>query len=123
MIARTMKCPGCKRETLEKFTNEQYSELVLKRKQSEKKGIEYGWVCKDCSKVSCTMCLREKSKKMLPIAKGSELIYKIGLCDSCFDEYYTKFGFEQELSAEVIEPLQQLSREEFLKILEGMGPN
>ena len=123
MIARTMKCPGCKREILEKFTNEQYSELVLKRKQAEKKGIEFGWVCKDCSKVRCTMCLREKSKKMLPIEKGGELRYKIGLCDSCFDEYYTKFGFDQELPAEVIEPLPQLSREEFLKFFEDRGPN
>ncbi len=119
MIARTMKCFDCKNVILEKFTNEQYSEYIKNIKQSEKKGIELGWFCKDCAKRRCVMCLLYKSEKMVPVKKGGELRYKIGLCDSCFNEFREKYGFDQELPAEVIEPLPLISREEFLKFFEN----
>lgn len=118
MITRTMTCQDCKKELLEKMTNEDYSEYLQKRKQAEKQGAELGWFCNDCVSKKCVMCRREKVTKYIPAKQDGEIRKKIPTCQSCFERFRKKLGFTEEIAPELLEPLGNLTHREWLEFLE-----
>ena len=118
MIARTIKCYDCRKEFLEKMTNDEYSEYLQKRKQAEKKGVEFGWFCNDCVSKKCVMCKRGIVSKYIPAKKDGEIRKKIPTCQNCFDRFREKLGFTEEISPELLEPLPNLTHEEWMEFLE-----
>ena len=113
-----MKCYDCKKEVLEKMTNDDYSEYLQKRKQAEKQNVEYGWFCNDCVHKKCVMCRIRKVVKYIPAKKGGEIRKKIPTCQSCFDRFREKLGFTEEIAPELLEPLSNITHEEWNKFLE-----
>ena len=77
MIAKAMKCYDCKKEFLEKMTNDEYSEYLQKKKLAKKKGVEYGWFCNLCTNKKCVMCKIGKVSKYIPAKKDGEIRKKI----------------------------------------------
>jgi hypothetical protein len=118
MIARTMKCYDCKREVIEKMTNDDYSDYLQKRKQVEKQGIGYGWFCNYCINKKCVMCRIRQAVKYIPAKKEGEIRKKIPTCQICFDRFRDKLGFTEEISPKLLEPLPNLTHEEWTKFLE-----
>lgn len=118
MIARTMKCFDCKKEFLEKMTNDDYSEYLQKRRQAEKQGIVYGWFCGDCADKKCVMCKTGKVAKYIPAKKDGEINKKIPACQSCFERFRKKLGFTEEIDPKLLEPLPNLTHEEWMEFLE-----
>jgi len=118
MIVRTMKCYDCKREFLEKMTNDEYSEYIQKRKLAEKKGVEHGWFCNDCVNKKCVMCKRGTVSKYIPAKKDGKITKKIPACQNCFDRFRAKLGFSEEIAPELLEPLPNITHEEWVEFME-----
>lgn len=118
MIARTMKCYDCKKEFFEKMTNDDYSEYLQKRRHAEKQGVEYGWFCTNCADKKCVMCKIGRATKYIPAKKDGEIKKKIPTCQNCFDRFREKLGFDEEISPELLEPLPNLTHEEWMEFIE-----
>jgi hypothetical protein len=118
MIARTMKCYDCKKEFFEKMTNNDYSEYLQKRRHAEKQGVEYGWFCTNCADKKCVMCKIGRVTKYIPAKKDGEIKKKIPTCQNCFDRFREKLGFDEEISPELLEPLPNLTHEEWMEFIE-----
>ncbi len=121
MIARTMKCHDCKKEILEKMTNEDYSEYLQKRKQAEKKEIEYGWFCKDCANEKCVMCKIGRVEKFIPVKKDGEIKWKAPTCQNCFDKFKKQLGFEEEIVPELLESLPSLDHGQWMEFMKSFN--
>lgn len=56
--------------------------------------------------------------KYIPAKKGGEIRKKIPTCQSCFDRFREKLGFTEEIAPELLEPLPNLTHEEWMEFLE-----
>ena len=113
-----MKCFNCKTEVLEKFTNEDYSEYLKKMKKNQKRGIEFGWICKNCGDRLCVMCRRGTVSKFIPSKKEGKIFAKIPTCQNCFEKFTSHLKDPDEIKPELLEPLRNLSHEEWQEFVE-----
>ena len=118
MIVRTVKCYDCKQEFLEKMTNTEYSEYLQKKKHAEKKGVAHGWFCNNCVNKKCVMCKKGIVSKYIPAKKDNEIKKKIPTCQGCFDRFCEKLGISEEISPELLEPLPNLTHEEWMEFMQ-----
>lgn len=120
MIARTMTCINCKKEVLEKFTNEDYSEYLQNKKRAERQGIELGWFCVNCANKMCVMCRNGVVVKYIPAKEQGEIRKKIPTCQSCFDKFKKQFGKFNEIDPELLESLSNVTHGEWQEFIEKL---
>ena len=113
MIARTMTCTNCKKEILEKFTNEEYSDYLQNKKRAERQCIELGWFCLNCADKMCVMCRNGIVVKYIPAKERGEIKKKIPTCQKCFDRFKKHLGHSDEIDSKILEPLPNVTHEEW----------
>ena len=115
-----MMCTSCKNEVLEKFTNEEYSEYLQNKKRAERQGIELGWFCVQCSDKMCVMCRNGVVSKYIPAKEQGEIKKKIPACQNCFDKFKRQLGNPDEIDPNQLEPLPNVTHEEWQEFIEKL---